>query len=130
MSFTFRRWLSWQNRPSRPDGTVHGPSFLRRLSELVTEPWDSPATLLGHLGPDEEWPAELTADARKLYNRAFRQAVGPRNGPHTGRGSAIWTRVIGGHHYLFWAWHDRLDVHLVPEDGSPQLIHTYPKETP
>ncbi|WP_224275783.1 hypothetical protein [Streptomyces sp. LS1784] len=135
MTFTFRQWLDQQHTPARLDGptvgTIHGPSFLRRLSKLVTEPWDSPSTLLAHLGPDEEWPTELTADTREHYNAAFRESVGPRIGPEHSPAfeRTLWSRRIGNDQYLFSARPDCLEVFRIPEDTPPQRIHTFQKET-
>ncbi|PBC71532.1 hypothetical protein BX265_6142 [Streptomyces sp. TLI_235] len=133
MSLTFRQWLDQQHIPPQWHGTVgtlHGPSTLRRLSEPVTEPWDSPATLLAALGPSEDnFHTDLVDDAREHYNRAFRAAIGPRNGPTNGRGITVWTRVIGGHDYLFWARPGRLDTYRLTGGGeTPTRIHTHRKE--
>ncbi|WP_457028083.1 hypothetical protein [Kitasatospora sp. P5_F3] len=135
MSFTFRRWLSWQNVPTQRHGigmvgTFHAPTALRRASQRVTEPWNSPTELLDRLGAEDDWYRRLITEAADQYDLAFRRAIGPRNGPHTADRTTIWTRVIGGHHYLFWAWHDRLDIHLVTNnDQPPTRIHTYRKDT-
>ncbi|MFI2612071.1 hypothetical protein [Kitasatospora sp. NPDC018619] len=135
MTFTFRQWLDQQDVPSRLDGptvgTIHGPSFLRRLAAQVDEPWDSPFTLLAHLGPDEEWPAELTDDAREHYNRAFRESIGPRIGPEHSPlfERTLWARRIGHTQYLFSVWPDCLEVWRIPENTPPRRTHTFPKES-
>ncbi|MFF2954309.1 hypothetical protein ACFVVU_23565 [Kitasatospora sp. NPDC057965] len=61
-----------------------------------------------------------------------RLTADPRVGPHTSDDGqlSIWVRRIGTSYFTFWAWPDQLAVYRIPEGDSPQLIHTYRKETP